>query len=362
MMVAPEDPARHGVARRAVRVDVARRARAAVRGVDGRGRRCGPARRRTGGGDQAVRQCARPAARRRGAFAPSVRSDPDLRLLAEYPDHRTCPRSSQRCATKGASCSAAASGPAAQDLARFGVAAGAHEPARHDDAPEQGPVARRQQDGGRGREPRCPSRASSGSPTKSCATAASRATRSATSTAPMFLDLGFVKPTDPYQESTLVLDYRCVMAAAWPFLGRADGTRQARRSYGSVTELAEIADGGIGATSPRTNWTRFGAALSLHTMAAPRRPGAGPNGCSTAAGPTNRTLRVKSALHVGAGSTVRLRNQDRCRRVQPRHGVGHRTAADRPALPSLFRLELLMPTTQEFPRSTRWWSRSIPRR
>jgi hypothetical protein len=166
----------------------------------------------------------------------------------------------------------------------------------------------------------------------------------------MFRTEGFADGTESIVAETLVLDYRCVLAAAWPFLGRGDGLRQARIGWRSVGELAEIDAAGIG---------RFSAA-ELDALAAVFAVETQAETCGTWGRPERvfndlqpllgRTLIVKSALHVGAGSSVRLRN---LRTGAVEYGLVMATQSQRGApgivLPSVFELQLLMPVLQDFP-------------
>ncbi|MBM4063429.1 MAG: hypothetical protein FJ265_20360, partial [Planctomycetes bacterium] len=164
----------------------------------------------------------------------------------------------------------------------------------------------------------------------------------------LFQELGFAKPADTILESALVLDYRCVLAAAWPFLGRADGSRAARRPYTVVGELGEIAAAGVGAFRQQ-ELDVFAAALSADTMAATSASWGRPERVFDALAPGDRVLRVKSALHVGAGSTVRLRDLGT---GAVEYGLVMMASNEQFVrdlhLPSIFRLELLLPVTRAF--------------
>lgn len=163
----------------------------------------------------------------------------------------------------------------------------------------------------------------------------------------MFQDLGFAKPEEAVAETALVLDYRCVMAAAWPFLGRGE-ERRTRRPFAAVGELAEIAAAGIGAFS-QDELDILEASLSPYSMAATAATWGRPERVFNALQPGERQLRVKSALHVGAGSTVRLRDT---KTGIVEYGLvmaaSNEQAVRDLLLPSVFRLELLMPVTQTF--------------
>ncbi|MCC7061473.1 MAG: hypothetical protein IT456_01635 [Planctomycetes bacterium] len=163
----------------------------------------------------------------------------------------------------------------------------------------------------------------------------------------MFQELGFAKPEEAVAETALVLDYRCVIAAAWPFLGRGE-ERRTRRPFAAVSELVEIATAGIGAFS-QNELDTLEASLSPYTMAATAASWGRPERVFNALQPGERQLRVKSALHVGAGSTVRLRDT---KTGVVEYGLvmaaSNEQAVRDLLLPSVFRLELLMPVTQAF--------------
>jgi hypothetical protein len=163
----------------------------------------------------------------------------------------------------------------------------------------------------------------------------------------MFAELGFAKPEEAVPETSLVLDYRCVMASAWPFLGRGE-ERRTRRPFAAVGELAEIAAAGIGGFS-QDELDTFEASLSPYTMAATSATWGRPERVFNALAAGDRQLRVKSALHVGAGSTVRLRDT---KTGVVEYGLvmaaSNEQAVRDLLLPSVFRLELLMPVTQSF--------------
>ncbi|MCA8964610.1 MAG: hypothetical protein KDC48_06980, partial [Planctomycetes bacterium] len=164
-----------------------------------------------------------------------------------------------------------------------------------------------------------------------------------------FLEQGFVKAENPVAATALVLDYRCVIAAAWPFAGRGDASRALRRPYAAVAELAEIAAAGIGAFTT-DELDRFDAALSCQTLAANAATWGRPERVFDQLLPgVSRSLRVKSALHVGAGSTVRLRNLET---GAVEYGLVMRATTERSTtdllLPSVFRLELLNPVVHDF--------------
>lgn len=160
-------------------------------------------------------------------------------------------------------------------------------------------------------------------------------------------DLGFGAGTAPLGASTLVLDYRCVAAAAWPFTNRGNGTT--RRPFTTTGELAEIANAEMGAfTSDELDTLR--ANLSVDTMAATAPNWGRPERVfdDLLAG-KSKALRVKSALHIGAGSTIRLRNL-RTGSVEYGLVMHSRTEGVTQDLPfRVFWLQLLLPVAQDFP-------------
>jgi hypothetical protein len=149
---------------------------------------------------------------------------------------------------------------------------------------------------------------------------------------------------------SLVLDYRCVMAAAWPYTRLDQRGRAGRQPYSSVGELAEVERAGIG---------RFTAA-ELDVLRGVLSVDAMPETSSTWGRPervfdklvpdVSRALRVKSALHIGPGSTIRLRN---LQTGAVEYGLVMASTVERATvdllLPTVFRLELLLPVSQEFP-------------
>ncbi|MFM1871366.1 MAG: hypothetical protein RL398_788, partial [Planctomycetota bacterium] len=165
-----------------------------------------------------------------------------------------------------------------------------------------------------------------------------------------FLEQGYFKREDSVAASALVLDYRCVLAAAWPFLGRGNAARGTRSPYAAIGELQEIGKAGCGSFSIdeldklASAFTCFGQADTAATWGRPERvfdslrPG------------LDRTMRVKSALHLGPGSTVRLRN---LASGAVEYGLVMTAGSERSTqdllLPQVFRLALLHPVVQEFP-------------
>jgi hypothetical protein len=152
----------------------------------------------------------------------------------------------------------------------------------------------------------------------------------------------------PIAESALVLDYRCVLAAAWPTMG-ADPSRRTRRPYRALGEVLEIAKADFGAFTAQ-DLDAFARVFRVDTMAATAATWGRPERIfqDLRAG-EDRTLVVKSALHLGAGSTVRLRNE---RTGDVEYGLV--MSASAPAVATelsfqSFRLELLLRVAQAFP-------------
>lgn len=164
----------------------------------------------------------------------------------------------------------------------------------------------------------------------------------------LFRELGFELPGDTYAENLLALDYRCVLAAAWPFMGRSDSVSR-RVPYAAVTELAEMAAAGLGSFT-QAEIDRFTAAISVQGMAQRAATWGRPERVFSGFVPgLTRSLRVKSALHVGSGSTVRLRD---LATGAVEYGLVMRSSNERNVrdllLPSVFRIELLTPVSQQF--------------
>jgi hypothetical protein len=124
-------------------------------------------------------------------------------------------------------------------------------------------------------------------------------------------DRGFAVPPEEDKnvvvEGTLVLDFRAVLAVAWPWYGRGGPMRTERRPWGNVAEIAEIGMAGQGAFT----------AVEQDRLAANLTAGAGrmiapvwgrPERVFQDVAAGGRTLYVKGATHLGPGSTVRLRN------------------------------------------------------
>ncbi len=161
---------------------------------------------------------------------------------------------------------------------------------------------------------------------------------------------GFVRAEDhEVNEGALVLDLRTVLAVSWPFDARTGGARQARRPFAGPRDLAEVGQAGMGAFTPaeldvfeRTLTAAGGREQAPVWGRAERVFGA--------LQPGARSLRVKSAVHVGPGSTVRLRHL----RGGPVEynlvmGAGTPRGQTDVQLPSEFRLDLLLPVAAEWP-------------
>jgi hypothetical protein len=162
-------------------------------------------------------------------------------------------------------------------------------------------------------------------------------------------ELGFVQPEGIHAEASLVLDFRAVMAAAWPFLGRGNALRSERRPYATIGELNEMQAAGIDGFRS-SEFDVLTAALSVDTQSLRAATWGRGERVFNDLRAGDRMLRVKSALHVGAGSTVRLRNQAT---GAVEYGLVMTATNEQVAidlhLPSVFRLELLLPVVQEFP-------------
>jgi hypothetical protein len=159
----------------------------------------------------------------------------------------------------------------------------------------------------------------------------------------------FADGREPIPAQSLVLDWRCVLAADWPNMG-ADPTRRTRRPFRSLGDLAEIERAGAGAFTP-AELDRLRALFTVDTRSATApRWGRPERVFGALVANESRQLIVKSALHLGPGSTVRLRN---LRTGAVEHGlvVGTATATGQQAvlLPSTFLLNLLHRVLQDFP-------------
>lgn len=163
-------------------------------------------------------------------------------------------------------------------------------------------------------------------------------------------EFGFLKP-DEHQvaETALVLDWRCVLAVSWPFDGRTGGDRTRRQPFASPSEFAEIERAGCGAFTPRELdllQRSIGEVADVATAPVWGRP----ERVFYDVGPGVRRLVVKSALHLAAGSAVRLRNLET---DAIEYGLVMNTSTPQSAqellLPSVFELHLLHPVQGQFP-------------
>jgi len=171
----------------------------------------------------------------------------------------------------------------------------------------------------------------------------------------LFRELGFADGTATLSTGALVLDYRCVLAAAWPFLGRSGGSCETRRPFTDVGDLTEIASAGFGSFTPDELDT-LRAALSASTLETTSSTWGKPErifekliGEAADVTKRSRSLAVKSALHLGAGSTVRLRNL-RTGTVEYGLVMSSRRGQQATVLKTaLYQLDLLLPVTHDFP-------------
>jgi len=146
-----------------------------------------------------------------------------------------------------------------------------------------------------------------------------------------------------------VLDYRCVVATIWPYF--APGRSGKRVPYRSVGELLESAKSGLGTFTTR-EIDAFARVFHVEAQSetAPSWGHAERVFNDLLPGLT-RTLMVKSAVHLSAGSTVRIRN---VATGQSEYGLLMMASTQQPGraqlqLPSVFQLSLLMPVRNEFP-------------
>jgi hypothetical protein len=163
-------------------------------------------------------------------------------------------------------------------------------------------------------------------------------------------DQGFADGKEPIAPGNLALDFRCVLAAAWPFFGRADQSRRQREPFAAVADLADVGRGGFGGFSA-DEIDQLQRVFAVDTMAATAATWGRPERVfNELVAARDKTLLVKSALHVGAGSTVRLRN---LRDGTIEYGLVMRASTlqgqTELRLPSVFELELLWPVAQPFP-------------
>ena len=158
-------------------------------------------------------------------------------------------------------------------------------------------------------------------------------------------------------EGAIVFDWRTVLASMWSFDGRTGFTRRERQPLAHPGELAEIEKAGFGGFSQHDmDAIQSAVAGSADVTWAPTwgRPERvfndvrAPDSSRGFLG--NRTLVVKSALHLGAGSTVRIRNLS-TGAFEYGMVLGTSTPRSTPELllPSIFHLHLVYPVTQDFP-------------
>lgn len=168
-----------------------------------------------------------------------------------------------------------------------------------------------------------------------------------------FAELGYLVPElhEP-KVSALVLDFRCILAVTWPFDGRTGGLRRERRPFATVAALAEIGGAGLGTFHPdeldllQKLLTAHGGRETAPVWGRPERVF---NDLVPDPLRPPRSLRVRSALHLGAGSTVRLRD---VRTGAVEYNLVMAARNERGArdllLASEFWLDLLLPVTQSF--------------
>ncbi len=153
----------------------------------------------------------------------------------------------------------------------------------------------------------------------------------------------FADGTAGVREQSLVLDYRCVLAAIWPFF---DPDHEGRRvPYKSVGELLEIQRARMGSFTA-AEMDAFARVFAVDAQAESAPSWGRPERVfNELQGGLSRQLLVKSAVHLGAGSTVRIRN---LATGQTEYGLLARASTQRQGqqqlrLPSVFQLDLLMP-------------------
>ena len=119
-------------------------------------------------------------------------------------------------------------------------------------------------------------------------------------------EYGFADGTNGVREQSLVLDYRCVLATIWPYF--APGREGRRTPYKSVGELLEIQAAGMGSFDS-AEMDAFSRVFAVDTQAETAPSWGRPERVfNDLQGGLTRTLTVKSAVHLGAGATVRIRN------------------------------------------------------
>ena len=164
----------------------------------------------------------------------------------------------------------------------------------------------------------------------------------------LFQEQGFADGSEGVAQQSLVLDYRCVLATAWPFYAPdRDGKRV---PYRATREVVDIGKAGLGTftTAELDKIDRvFSVAAQSETAATWGRPERVFN--TLQAGQT-RTLVVKSAVHMSAGSTVRIKD---LATGQTEYGLLMTAGTQQPGqvqlqLPSVYELGLLLPVQKEF--------------
>ena len=162
-------------------------------------------------------------------------------------------------------------------------------------------------------------------------------------------EYGFADGTSGVRDQSLVLDYRCVLAAIWPYFG--PGREDGRVPYQSVGELLEIQEAEMGAFDP-AEMDALSRVFAIDAQAETAPSWGRPERVfNELQGNLTRTLTVKSAVHLGAGSTVRIRN---LATGEQEFGLLMRAGTPRRGqlqlqLPSVFQLELLMPVRGSYP-------------
>ena len=159
---------------------------------------------------------------------------------------------------------------------------------------------------------------------------------------------GAEKASDTVLAGALVLDYRCVLAAAWPFLGHGESCT-VRTPWRSVGELTTIGAAGHG-TFTTAELERLARAFAAETRAIAAATWGRPERVFNQldAGRA-QTLQVRSALHLGPGSTVRLRDT-RSGVTEYALVMASRTLRGNQQLllPVVYELDLLQPVKQSF--------------
>jgi len=165
----------------------------------------------------------------------------------------------------------------------------------------------------------------------------------------LFQEQGFADGTAGIALQALVLDYRCVLATIWPFFApERDGKRVPYRSVGELLESSKSSLGSF-TTAELDAFSRvFHVDAQSETAPTWGRPERVFNELQPG---LTRTLMVKSAVHLSAGSTVRIRN---VATGQTEYGLLMSASTQRPGraqlqLPSVFQLGLLMPVRRGFP-------------